>query len=119
MLLLALAIPYMMLRLREARSAQQDPQLGLRTALYFFFSVGILLVLNGLTVLVVDMMTDRKPAAAPKPAGPGFGVMPAPVAQPAEEFPNSAQRTGAALVLSGIAFTLLHLGLVKALTRDE
>jgi hypothetical protein len=99
-LVLSLAVPYVVLRLRDSRSEKPDPQIGIKSALYFFFSVGILLFLNGLTALVVDLLVNT-PAKVP---GQGLTYM---------------QRLSLAFMTSGALFALLHLGLVKATTNDR
>src|SRR5437667_8120455 len=54
--LLGLAIPYAVLRARDSRD-QPDSQLGLKTGLHYFLSVGILQFLTGLTIIAVDLIT--------------------------------------------------------------
>lgn len=98
-LLLMLAVPYAVLRVRD--SGPPDPQLGLKAGLYFFFSLAIFLVLNGLTIIAVDAIlgADKHP-----------GEM---------KLDSDAQKVGRALVASGFGFALLHLVLIKGLTRDS
>jgi hypothetical protein len=112
-LLLALAVPYAILRLRDGSSGPPDPHLGLRAGLYFFFSAAVIVALNGLTIIAVDLMIEKKAA----PAAPAFRPQPAPAL--VEEWPNPAQRIGMALVLSGFVFAVLHLLLVKVMTDDR
>jgi hypothetical protein len=95
-LLLGLAIPYVVLRMRDQQSLEHDPQIGLKAALYYFFSISILLIELGLTVLAIDALSER-------PARSGL---------------NSAQRTGAALVVAGVLGTFGYLMLIKSLTND-
>src|SRR5713226_907560 len=64
-LLLGLAIPYAILHSRDSRSVERDPQLGLKTALYFFYSVSIFLFLVGLSVVAVDTLSDLQLFGAP------------------------------------------------------
>jgi hypothetical protein len=116
LLLLALALPYVALRLRDSQNRDPDPQLGFRTAQYFFFSLGVLLALTGLSSIVVDLVQQ-----ALEPQRGGL-VVPAPFGQPNRprgEFPNDAQRTGAAMILSGLLFAGLHFSLVLLLTRER
>jgi hypothetical protein len=96
---LSLAVPYVVLRMRDARSERPDPQLGLKAAMYFFFSLGIMLFLSGLTTLVVDLLVDEGRM-------PGGGL-------------TEAQRISFAFMVAGLIFTLLHLGLVKSMTNDR
>jgi hypothetical protein len=105
--LVAVAVPYAVMRMRDVRGEHHDPQLGLKVAYHFFFSLGILLILIGLTVNVADLIIDEKPAA-----GPQFGVpvMPVPVrANPKTDgrFLTPAMRTGWALVSSGLVFAVV------------
>jgi len=86
--LLALAIPYIVLRTRDSHE-HPDPQLGLKAALHYFLSASILLFLTGLTVISVDLLTREAGAG-----GRGDD--------------NEAIRTGVALACSGAAFAFLH-----------
>ena len=108
--LLGLAIPYAVLHSRDSRSLERDPQLGIKTALYFFYSVCILLILSGATVIVVDMVQDQQWGA---PAG-GF----APVRRSGEWF-NPAKRNGTALIFAGLTFGLLQFVLIHMATNDR
>jgi hypothetical protein len=95
------------MRMRDVRGEHHDPQLGLKVAYHFFFSLGILLVLVGLTVNVADLIIDEKPAA-----GLQFGrpVMPMPVpANPKTDgrFLTPNMRTGWALASSGFVFSIV------------
>jgi hypothetical protein len=122
LLFLALALPYAVLRLRDAQNRHSDPQLGLRAAQHFFFSLGILLVLTGLTTIVVDLV--QQAMAPPRGAGfaPPFGQpfgQPFRQGPPRSEIPNDAQRTGAAFILSGILFAGMHFALLLPLSRER
>src|SRR6516162_3438017 len=57
--LLALAIPYAVLYLRDSRNEEHDPEIGLKATAYFMFSLSILLVLSGLTVIVIVYVLDQ------------------------------------------------------------
>jgi hypothetical protein len=102
---LSFAIPYAILRMRDTRSEKPDPQVGLKSAMYFFFSLGIMLFLFGLTMLVVDLIARDRPELPP-------GMR-------RDEGLNETQRVSLALMVAGLIFTLLHLGLVKAMTNDR
>ncbi len=95
-LLLGLALPYIILRLRNQQSVLHDSQIGLKASLYYFFSLSILLVQVGLTVLAVDLLSDSMVIRS--------GL-------------SDEQRTGAALVLAGMLGAVTHLLLIKALTN--
>jgi hypothetical protein len=97
--LISLAIPYIVLRMRDSRSGTPDPQIGIKAALYYFFSVGIILFLTGLTTLIMDILVDKK-------AAPGQGM-------------NAVQRTSLGVMTSGAFFALLHLALIKGATNDR
>lgn len=96
-LLLGLAIPYIVLRLRNQQSVLFDSQIGLKTSLYFFFSLSILLIQIGLTFIAVEVLSDRV----------------SPLTLLTEEL-----RTGAALVVAGVLGTGSHMLLIKGLTND-
>jgi hypothetical protein len=118
LLLLALALPYVVLRLSDARRRYPDPQLGFRAAQYFFFSLGVLLALSGLSTIVVDLVQQ-----ALEPPQRGGVVFPVPFGgqnrPPRSEFPNDAQRSGAAMILSGLLFAGVHFALVLLLARER
>lgn len=97
-LLLGLAIPYIVLWMRDQKNVEHDPQIGIKASLYYFFSISILLIEAGLTVIAVDMIVETRPART------GLTV---------------AQRTGAALLVAGALGTLSHLMLIKGLTNDS
>jgi hypothetical protein len=112
-LLLSLAIPYAVLRLRGQEGREADPQVGLKVLLYFFFSTGVLLFLTGATIILVDAVTERS-----QPVGP-VGPFGPPQRAPGHIPLNSTQRTGSALALTGALFALLHWVLVKVMTNDR
>src|SRR5262249_23219051 len=85
-LLVTLAIPYAILRIRDGRNRTPDPHLGFKVAMHYFFPLSVLLILYGLTAVVVDMMART----ADQPFGPD-----------ADEFPTDAQRAGFGMILSG------------------
>src|SRR5437667_6516883 len=86
--LLGLAIPYAVLRTRDSRE-QPDSQLGLKTGLHYFLSVGILQFLIGLSIISWDLITreDRLP----------------------RKDADEALRVGVAVAAVGAAFAFLHL----------
>lgn len=110
-LLLGLAIPYAVLRLRDSRSREADPQLGLKVALHFFFSLSILIVLTGLNVLAVDTIVLMDLFRV---RGGGHSSL-----FPGEQYPNPLTRTGLALTASGVLFVMVHLVLIVALASER
>jgi hypothetical protein len=104
MLLLGLAIPYAVIHLRSQPGLQRDPQIGIKVALYYFFSISILLLLSGLSILVVDALVETGPGRVPISRG---GDM------------REAQRVGWAFVVSGAVFSLVHLLVIKGMTNDN
>jgi hypothetical protein len=111
-LLLSLAIPYAVLRLRGQEGPEADTQVGLKVFFYYFFSLGVLLFLTGATVLAVDAVSEKPQL----PIGGPFG--PPQRGQRGDEF-TSVQRTGASLVVTGILVALFHWVVVKAATNDR
>jgi hypothetical protein len=94
--LFGLAIPYLVLSLRDGQNEQRDPEIGLKSALYFMFSLSVLLVLAGLTAVVVDALDERY----------AYDL-------------TEAQRNGFAMIISGIAFGLFHLFIIMGFTNDR
>jgi hypothetical protein len=119
LLLLALGLPYALLKLRDAQNRRPDPQLGFRAANHFFFSLAVLLMLSGLSNIVSDTVR-RIGAPVEEPPGrqPPFGQPFGPPTPPSE-FPSEAQRTGAAFFLSGGLFAAAHFAVILLLTRDR
>ncbi len=101
--LLGLAFVYAVLYLRDSRNEVHDPEIGLKAALYFMFSLSILLMLSGLTILIVDFLKDDKNAPSGKPLA---------------DF-NEAQRTAFAWMVSGFAIGLFHLVMILGFTNDR
>jgi hypothetical protein len=109
-LLIGLAIPYAVLHFRDSRGVERDPQLGLKTALYFFYSVSVLLFLSGLSVVAVDTLSDLQLFGAP---GMGrFGRNSANSFSPAKRF-------GAGLMFSGFTFGLVQFVLIHMSTNNR
>ena len=102
--LLGLAIPYAVLYLRDSRNEEHDTEIGLKSALYFMFSLSILLALAGLTVLVVDFLSEEK----------GFSAS----AKSFTDF-NANQRNGCAMIVSGFAIGLFHLVVLVGFTNTR
>jgi hypothetical protein len=116
-LLLGLAIPYVLLRLQDARSEQPDESLGLKVLLHFVFSLGVLIALAGLTVLVVDLLEHNEWVGGRSSQefwGPG--------GQPPHRSSSGdwrlAQRNGGALLIAGLVICLTHVILLLLLTND-
>lgn len=98
-----LAVAYAVLKLQDARAEQHDPEIGIKAALYFIYSLSILVILTGINVLVVDALQDRPNL------GPNRNV----------EGLTEGQRVGCGLIVAGLALGLLHLILIKAATNDS
>jgi hypothetical protein len=107
--LVSFAVPYMVLRIKDMKSEKPDPQIGVKSAMYFFFSNGIMVFLFGLTILVVDLLVSGDDFRARRQFGPG----------PGDDGLSEAKRIGLAFMVSGLIFALLHLGLVKGMTNDR
>jgi hypothetical protein len=118
-LLLGLAIPYAILHARDARGVERDPQLGLKTVMYFFYSVCILLVLTGVTIIAVDTVRETKQAGFGVQPRPGVVGMPPPQRPSPDVWFNGTKRTGAALMFAGFSFGLLQFILIKTMTNDR
>jgi hypothetical protein len=94
-LLLSLLFGYVHLG-RELQSARgSDPQLGLKTILHYFFSVAVLLALTGASMILGDLL------------------------YPDSEYGSDAQRGGAALLIVGSGFAVLHFFLLLRGTNDR
>lgn len=100
-ILLSLAIPYAVLRIRDSNNIEQDPHVGLKCVLFFAFSVGILLFLSGLTTYVITVLNDLDDPMAT-----------------ITRFDN-AQRQASSVMLAGFSIAFLHLLLILGLTNTR
>jgi hypothetical protein len=123
--LAALAVAYLALRFRDAREEIADPELGIKSAYHAFLTAGILLALTGLSLSVIDLLSeafDENPHRPQQqvPFNPNFPGQPAP--RPARiddsPFDRVSQRVALPLVVSGVLFSLLSLVLIRLGTND-
>jgi hypothetical protein len=107
MLLLALAIPYAILKMRDARTEANDPEIGLKSALYYGFSLGIVVSLIGLTFLVYEGLEK---SSSSNRSSSKMSVL-----------SNLATNTriGLGLLASGIPTAVAHLILILGMTNDR
>jgi hypothetical protein len=104
-LLLSFGITYVAVKLQDRSSDLHDPHLGQRAALYFLFSLSILVLLVGMTVLVTDFLienVDKAPALGPPRVVRGTIDW------------TPMQRVAAALITAGGIFAILHLVVILA-----
>lgn len=117
-ILMLVALVYVALRVRDAKAEHPDPDLGLKTAYWLLYTIGIIIVHFGFTILFSHWMQELE-LTGPKMGGPmrgGFGGMP--FANPNDSW-SPASRTGWALVLAGslIALAFYLIGVLG--TRDR
>lgn len=93
-LLLSLAYGYVHLQREERTAGRDDPQLGLKIVLHYFFSVAYLLAATGAAMLVGDLLN------------------------PESETGSDMQRSAVALLVVGLAFAGLHYLLLWRGTND-
>jgi hypothetical protein len=106
--LLSLAIPYAILRIRDGNKPEQDPQLGLKAGLYFTHSLGILLLLTGMTIYSVDLAIHQ--------FGSGSFRQPKGVMDHLKDF-TPLHRSACALMLSGFVISFIHLTMILGFTN--
>ena len=95
--LLMLAAPYIILRLRDTQQEVHDPQLGMKTALHLIGTLGILVGVSGLSIVLIDLITDDNTRTA-------F---------------TEAVRVGLAMALSGLIITAGHWWFLYMRTNDR
>jgi hypothetical protein len=121
-----LAVAYIGLRLRDAKSDPSDPELGIKAAFYTFLTAGILLALTGLSLSIIDFLGEafegNQPKQQQQPFNPQFNPgrlpPPPPPQQPNDPFDRVSQRVAWPLVISGVLCSLVSLLLIKAGTND-
>jgi hypothetical protein len=99
--LLSLAIPYAVLRIRDSNNIEQDPHVGLKCILYFAFSVGFLLLLSGLTTYVITVLDDLDNL------------------QEAITRFDPPQRQACSVMLAGFSIAFLHMLLILGMTNTR
>jgi hypothetical protein len=106
--LLGLAIPYAILRVRDAQMERRDDQVGIKAGLYFFLSLAVYLILGGSTVIAIDL-TKEKTHAQPQPEA---------IARMLDANAFEALRFGGALIVSGALLLAVHFALIRFMTND-
>ncbi|QEL16086.1 hypothetical protein [Limnoglobus roseus] len=101
--LMIVALVYVALRVRDARSDTPDPDLGLKTVYWMLYTFGVLTFHVGLTVLAVHVVqggsADSPPLPPVRPQFPlNIGQPPPP---PATEW-SAVSRTGWAFITAGV-----------------
>jgi hypothetical protein len=122
-LFIPVALAYVAVRIRDARHARPDPAIGLKSAFHLVHSLAVLMVLAGLSLSASDLMQGQlggQPRNQPaQPPFVGVGMRPPPAPPPKDEFWNTAQRSAAALVASGVLFGLIFWGMLLTGTNDR
>jgi hypothetical protein len=111
--LLGLAVPYSILRLRNEEPA--DPQLGIKAAVQYFYSVAILIAMTGLTIVAVDLIAGEAPDFQQNDFNDfdGFGND---FGEAEDGGLSAAKRIGLGMFISGLLIALLNLSFGKNLT---
>jgi len=122
-----LAVAYIGLRIRDAKSDPPDPELGIKAAFYTFLTAGFLLALTGLSLSIIDFLGDafegKQPKQQQQPFNPQFNPgrfppPPPPPQQPNDPFDRVSQRVAWPLVISGVLCSLVSLLVIKVGTND-
>lgn len=112
--LMLVSLIYVALRVRDSRAEHPDPELGLKTVYWLLYTIGIILVHMGFTVLVSHWLTDLE-LTGPARMGRGAFV--------GGNFGNDdwspASRTGWALVISGSVTSLAFYLIASLGTRNR
>lgn len=116
-ILMLVSLVYVALRVRDAKAEHPDPELGLKTAYWLLYTIGIIIAHFGLTVLAshaLQLLEITGPAM--HGGGNRFGGMPF---ANANDSWSPASRTGWALVLAGGAIALAFYLIGTLGTRDR
>lgn len=105
-ILMVFALVYVALRVRDAKAETPDPDLGLKAAYWFLYTLGILILHVGLMVLFshwfqqIVSTNNRNQFQNPVPMGKAGFPAPVPVPVASDEW-SAESRTGWALILAG------------------
>ena len=114
--LMVLVLVYVALRIRDAKAETPDPELGLKTAYWFLYTLGILILHMGAMILVSYWLQQLELTGPARPAMGGFNRVPPAMTETGW---SAASRTGWAVLLSGGLITGAFY-LIGALgTRDS
>lgn len=122
--LAALAVAYLALRFRDAREEIADPELGIKAAYHAFLTAGILLALSGLSLSVIDLLSEAFEGNDHRPQqqqfNPNFPGRPVPPPARIDDSPfdRVSQRVALPLVVSGVLFSLVSLLLIRLGTNE-
>lgn len=120
--LMLVALVYVALRVRDAKAEHPDPELGLKTAYWLLYTLGILLIHFGLTTLFAYWLTKLEITGPAKMFGPGGGNFGRPMGGNfgnANDDWSPASRIGWALVVAGAAIAIAFYLIGKLGTRDS
>lgn len=87
-------VPYVVLRLRDSRNVRRDPQLGIKVAMHFLMSVGVIIAGIGATMVLAELIRG-------------------------DDADDKTRRVGTGLFLAGLIIGGLHLWLVVVRTNDR
>ncbi len=90
-----LTVPYIVLRLRDSRQARHDPQLGIKVALHFLLTVGILIGALGATIVLTEIIGTS------------------------EDLGETGMRFGAAFLIAGMILSGLYIWIILVRTNDR
>ncbi len=112
--LMLVSLIYVALRVRDARNEHPDPELGLKTVYWLLYTIGIVLVHMGFTVLVSHWLSELELTGPARMGRGAFGR-----GNFADDEWSSASRTGWALVASGSMTTIAFYLIASLGTRNR
>ncbi len=113
--LMLVALIYVGLRIRDAKAEHPDPELGLKTAYWLLYTLGVLIFHFGLTILFAHWLEALELTGPARFGGGNFGR----AGMGGNDSWSQASRTGWAMVTAGL-FLALAFYLVGTLgTRDR
>jgi hypothetical protein len=113
LLILVMGLAYALLRYRDAHNPVKDPHIGIKTALHYFLTTSVFMVLIGASFVAHDVMTKGAKKAI-REANQAKPVK----AEEDDEFMTRQVRSGLAMATTGGAFALLNFVLLLISTND-
>jgi hypothetical protein len=114
--LMLVALIYVSLRVRDAKSEHPDPELGLKTAYWLIYTIGLVIAHFGLTILFAHWLEALEISGPARFRNANFGR---PMMAGGDDSWSTASRTGWSMVTAGSFLALAFYLIGRLGTRDR